>query len=112
MEALALTGVEIIPGSSYTGEALAEAIYATYRYSYHAFGSCKMGTDATNSVVDDHLLVHGFANLRIVDNSVFPSTIRYFFHSFSVPFPHFSWVIKCVVTFQLWTYGDHLHAWL
>ena len=40
---------------------------------YHPVGSCRMGVDPQNSVVDQSLKVHGIDGLRIVDASVFPS---------------------------------------
>jgi len=69
-------GAEFIPGANFaTPTELAQSLLASYRFSYHAFGSNMMGSDATGSVVDQNLLVHGFANLRVVDNSVFPASI-------------------------------------
>ncbi|BFG75547.1 GMC family oxidoreductase N-terminal domain-containing protein [Paraburkholderia terrae] len=40
---------------------------------YHLCGSCAMGPDDGNSVVDERLRVHGMAGLRIVDASIFPN---------------------------------------
>jgi len=40
---------------------------------YHPVGTCRMGMDAEDSVVDSSLRVHGVQNLRVVDASVFPS---------------------------------------
>ena len=40
---------------------------------YHASCTCAMGTDASNSVVDARLRVHGMHNLRVIDASVFPA---------------------------------------
>jgi len=40
---------------------------------YHLCGSCAMGADVTNSVVDYRLKVHGIDGLRIVDASIFPN---------------------------------------
>lgn len=40
---------------------------------YHLCGSCAMGSDVANSVVDYRLKVHGIDGLRIVDASIFPN---------------------------------------
>lgn len=72
---LEVLGTEFLPGASYDATTMGPALMSTYRFSYHAFSSNRMGTDATDSVVDDHLLVHGFENLRIVDGSVLPAPV-------------------------------------
>jgi len=38
----------------------------------HFTGTCMMGTDSQNSVVDKNFLVHNFRNLRVADASVLP----------------------------------------
>ncbi len=43
-------------------------------HSTHVFGTCRMGLDPTQSVVNDHCQHHHWKNLYIVDASVFPST--------------------------------------
>ena len=40
---------------------------------YHQCGTCRMGTDPNQSVVDEQLRVHGVHGLRVVDASIFPS---------------------------------------
>lgn len=40
---------------------------------YHLCGSCAMGSDVSNSVVDYRLKVHGIEGLRIIDASIFPN---------------------------------------
>ena len=40
---------------------------------YHLCGTCAMGKDATDSVVDSQLRVHGVQGLRVVDASIFPN---------------------------------------
>ncbi len=40
---------------------------------YHPVGTCAMGPDARNAVVDARLRVHGVSGLRVIDASVFPA---------------------------------------
>ena len=40
---------------------------------YHPVGTCSMGSDASSSVVDADLKVHGLDHLYVVDASVFPT---------------------------------------
>lgn len=40
---------------------------------FHQCGTCRMGQDAAQSVVDGHLSVHGVAGLRVADTSIFPT---------------------------------------
>ncbi|NML75828.1 choline dehydrogenase [Rhizobium sp. S-51] len=40
---------------------------------YHLCGTCAMGPDRQDAVVDHRLRVHGLAGLRIVDASIFPN---------------------------------------
>lgn len=40
---------------------------------FHPCGTCAMGAAAANSVVDQRLRVHGVANIRVVDASIFPA---------------------------------------
>jgi len=53
------------------------AILADFRLRastvFHPVGTCRMGADAAQSVVDPHLRVHGITGLRVVDASVFPN---------------------------------------
>jgi len=41
--------------------------------NYHPSCTCRMGRDATDSVLDARLRVHGIAGLRVVDASAFPN---------------------------------------
>jgi choline dehydrogenase len=40
---------------------------------YHPVGTCAMGPDPRNAVVDAELRVHGLAGLRVIDASIFPA---------------------------------------
>jgi choline dehydrogenase len=42
---------------------------------YHPSCTCRMGPEATSSVVDNRLRVHGIRGLRVVDASALPSII-------------------------------------
>ncbi|GLU27885.1 GMC family oxidoreductase N-terminal domain-containing protein [Brucella sp. NBRC 12950] len=65
---------------AYPGEAIADdqALGAYIRSKgktvYHPVGTCRMGRD-NMAVVDPELRVHGFRNLRVVDNSIMPTLI-------------------------------------
>jgi choline dehydrogenase len=40
---------------------------------FHQCGTCRMGSDPTQSVVDARLRVHGIDGLRVADASIFPT---------------------------------------
>lgn len=42
----------------------------------HGHGTCRMGDNRGDSVVDTNLIVHGFENLMVVDGSVFPFQVQ------------------------------------
>ena len=44
-------------------------------YASHPMGTCRMGADPASSVVDPHGRVWGWANLRVADASVFPTSL-------------------------------------
>jgi len=50
--------------------------FGSYDYfsSAHVFGTCRMGRDPRDSVVDERLRMHGLDNLYVCDASVFPSS--------------------------------------
>ena len=51
---------------------LRELLRAQVIFSYHAWGSCRMGDGPLDVVEPDGLRVRGFANLRVIDGSVMP----------------------------------------
>ena len=65
---------EHLPGAQVQSEEAILADFAKRAGSvYHASCTCAMGLDASNSVVDARLRVHGMHNLRVIDASVFPA---------------------------------------
>jgi choline dehydrogenase len=65
---------ELRPGpATASDEALINYIRATGATAYHPVGTCRIGQDPAQSVVDPQLRVHGIAGLRIADTSVMPT---------------------------------------
>lgn len=54
-------------------EAHVAAIRANAYSVFHPCGTCRMGPDAGDAVVDAKLRVHGIEGLRVVDASIFPT---------------------------------------
>jgi len=54
-------------------EAILEDFRARAATVYHPVGTCRMGADPRESVVDRRLRVHGLEGLRVADASVFPT---------------------------------------
>lgn len=69
-----LIEAEILPGPHIsTDEELVADIRQRCGTIFHPVGTCAMGPSPADSVVDARLRVHGLANLRVVDASVFPA---------------------------------------
>jgi choline dehydrogenase len=67
---------EIEPGLSVREEAdLVADFRARSNTTFHPVGTCRMGQDQKDSVVDRRLKVHGVDGLRVADASVFPDMI-------------------------------------
>jgi choline dehydrogenase-like flavoprotein len=67
--------VEIVPGDAvFDDAAVREHIRRTAVTVHHPSGTCRMGM-GKECVVDSELRVHGVANLRVVDASVFPQLL-------------------------------------
>jgi choline dehydrogenase len=65
---------ELKPGpTTVTDEALVDDIRARSYSVFHPVGTCRMGPDPRDSVVDSRLRVHGLGGLRVIDASIFPS---------------------------------------
>jgi choline dehydrogenase len=56
-------------------EEIIESIRANAETLYHPIGTCKMGQNEKDSVVNPELKVHGVAGLRVADASIFPEQI-------------------------------------
>ena len=66
-------GREMSPGRNVRTDAEIDAhLQANVESSYHASGTCKMGTDPM-SVVDPACRVHGVEGLRVADSSIMPT---------------------------------------
>ncbi len=65
---------EVRPGpKAASDEAVVAYLRATGATAYHPVGTCRIGSDAAQSVVDPQLRVHGIQGLRVADGSVMPS---------------------------------------
>jgi choline dehydrogenase len=65
---------EITPGWDVdSDEALADVIREKSWTVFHQCGTCRMGSDPAQSVVDARLRVHGVDGLRVADAAIFPT---------------------------------------
>jgi len=70
----AVIETEMMPGPEVRSpEALLDDVRGRCGTVFHPVGTCRMGPDPVQAVVDHRLRVHGLAGLRIVDASVFPT---------------------------------------
>ncbi|GFZ51753.1 hypothetical protein JCM24511_09521 [Saitozyma sp. JCM 24511] len=60
------------PLPRHSDEAMIRQVLERSQTGFHPCGTCRIGMDIDQGVVDPHLLVHGVENLRCVDASVFP----------------------------------------
>ena len=65
---------ELKPGPATQSDAELIADVRARAYSvFHPVGTCRMGPDARDSVVDPTLKLHGVGGLRVIDASIFPT---------------------------------------
>jgi len=65
---------EIVPGAHIdTDEQFEDAIRAHALSNLHPVGTCRMGPEASDAVVDPRLRVHGVPRLRVVDAAIMPT---------------------------------------
>ena len=65
---------EKIPGNAVkSDEDLLDFARANAETDFHQCGTCRMGNDPLNSVVDEKLKVRGVSGLRVADASIFPT---------------------------------------
>ena len=70
----ALRGGELNPGVEVSSDdEILDWIRANAETAYHPIGTCRMGPEGPNTVVDDQLRVHGLNGLRVADASIFPT---------------------------------------
>ncbi len=64
---------ELLPGPGKSSDAqLLQDFRERAGTVFHPVGTCMMGPDPSNSVVDARLRVHGIEGLRVIDASIFP----------------------------------------
>jgi choline dehydrogenase len=69
-------GEEINPGAAVQADEAVDAwVRRNVETCYHPVGTCRMGTDPKESVVDDECRVHGVEGMRVVDASVMPAIV-------------------------------------
>ncbi len=65
---------EVYPGEEVVSDQDLNAFIAQNAWTvFHQCGTCRMGEDPQTAVVDSRLRVHGIANLRVADASIFPT---------------------------------------
>ncbi|MEO1315965.1 MAG: GMC family oxidoreductase N-terminal domain-containing protein [Pseudomonadota bacterium] len=65
---------ELLPGPAAEDDDALRAYVRDHAWTvFHPCGTCRMGADPAQSVVDPRLRLHGLEGLRVVDASVFPN---------------------------------------
>ena len=71
-----VAGKELRPGAStQSNDELAQYIRKSASTNYHPVGTCMMGPNPDQAVVDSTLKVHGLNRLRVVDASIMPEIV-------------------------------------
>jgi choline dehydrogenase len=69
-------GEELNPGAAIQSDADIDAwVRRGVETCYHPVGTCRMGVDARDSVVDGEGRVHGLTGLRVIDASIMPAIV-------------------------------------
>lgn len=69
-------GEETMPGSgAQSDDEILDAAHRLLTSGLHGTGTCRMGPEGSESVVDERLRVRGIEGLRVVDCSIMPTTI-------------------------------------
>ncbi|MEA3149123.1 MAG: choline dehydrogenase [Gammaproteobacteria bacterium] len=69
-------GEELNPGAAIqTDDEIDAWVRQGVETCYHPVGTCRMGVDRHNSVVDAECRVHGLSGLRIIDASIMPAIV-------------------------------------
>jgi choline dehydrogenase len=72
----AYRGEELNPGATVLSDAQIDAwVRQGVETCYHPVGTCRMGVEARDAVVDGQCRVHGTRGLRVVDASVMPAIV-------------------------------------
>ena len=69
-------GRELNPGSEVQSDAAIDAwVRRGVETCYHPVGTCRMGLNRSDSVVDSECRVHGLEGLRVIDASIMPAIV-------------------------------------
>jgi choline dehydrogenase len=73
-----VTRMELLPGADIRDDATIEKFVRQEAWGHHASCTCPIGPPEQGGVLDGDFRVHGVANLRVVDASVFPRIPGFF----------------------------------
>jgi choline dehydrogenase-like flavoprotein len=81
LRAFGNTITEVLPGPSATSDRQIEDYVRRHAWGHHACGTCRIGAESDDGVVDSRFRVHHTTGLRVVDASVFPAIPGFFIAS-------------------------------